>query len=67
MKALKIILICIFVAVVGFVGTSLVMASNNNRSVLDEWKSWNPNNQIEETIESEDTEIKEDIIVDSGE
>ena len=31
--------------------TSLCMASVDNHSVIDEWKSWFPKDQIEETVE----------------
>lgn len=50
-------------AVVVFMLTSLVMASVNDRSLTDEWKSWvNTEEVVEDT--TEDTTENEDEVVD---
>ena len=57
-KGLKGFLFGLFVLVVGFVLTVLVMGSINNRSFIDEIKSWGDSSQ-ESVIEDETTEDTE--------
>lgn len=52
----SIVCFIIFVAL-AFIVTSLVMASVNDRSLVDEWKSWGT--AIEEAIDDTDEETKE--------
>lgn len=47
-----------------FFVTSLVMANIHNQSMVDEWKSWLPEESQEEVIETEESEIETDIDLD---
>ena len=45
-----------FVLIIGFFGFSLVKANINDRTILDEWRSWLP-------VEEKQEEIPEDVLV----
>ncbi len=53
----SIVCFVIFVALV-FIVTSLVMASVNDRSLVDEWKSWGT--EVEEVIDDTDDTVNDE-------
>ena len=62
-KGFKGFLIGLLVLVAGFFITSLSMASVDGHSIVDEWKSWFPQEQIEETIETEEDTTEDEVVV----
>lgn len=68
MKVLGKILVVVFVVAVLFFGTSLVMSNIHKKTLVDEWKSWTSNNQVEKVIDTgmrgdADNDSLDDIVV----
>jgi len=63
-KGFKGFLIGLLVIVAGFFITSLCLASVNNHSVVDEWKSWFPKEEAEVVVEDTANDIDPEVSVD---